>query len=96
MNFKVSKKKLQISQWITPGVFDIIFNIHPESKDHIKNNRRAKREERKIDKISAYFRSSNSHFLTYGCANTENMPFNKMLYFIHRERFFKKLTEFNF
>jgi Holliday junction resolvase RusA-like endonuclease len=39
---ETSEKSLQISYRIAPGVFDIIFYIHPESKDKVKNNRRTK------------------------------------------------------
>lgn len=84
MNLTPGRKILQIPQWISTGVFDVIFNIHPEGKYQIKNNRRTKCEERDIDKIASNFRSGNSHFFAYGCANPENMPFNKIFYFIHR------------
>ena len=42
---------LQILQRIAPGILDIVLNIHPESKDEIKNDWRTKGKERNINKI---------------------------------------------
>ena len=74
---------LQITQRISSRIFDIIFDVHPESENQIKNNRRAKGEKRNVNKIAADFGGGNAHFFSNGCANTENMPFDKIFYFIH-------------
>jgi hypothetical protein len=38
-----NQTSLQILQWISSGRKNILFHLHPESQNHINNNRRAER-----------------------------------------------------
>lgn len=75
--------KLQIPQWITPGVFYIVFNVHPESTKKIKDYWRTQGQKRDINKISPDNRSGYSHFFTNSSTNAKYLPFYKVFYFIH-------------
>ena len=75
---------LKISQGVAPCIQNVPFNIHPESNKQVYNYRGAHCDKRYVDKILPDNSRSNSQSLTYCCANTEYMPFDKMLEVIHK------------
>jgi hypothetical protein len=75
--------RLQISQWITPGIQNIPFDIHPESHEKINDQRRPHRQEGYVNKIFTDSTRSDAHFFANGGANTEYMPFYKLFEAVH-------------
>jgi hypothetical protein len=75
--------QLKITHGIAPRIFDVIFYVHPESKDQVKDYRRAESKERDINKIFANRRSGDAHSFTNGSTNSKHLPFYKVFYFIH-------------
>ncbi len=74
---------LKVPQRVSPGIQNVSFNIHPKSNEKIYNDRRPHRDERNINKIFSDNRCSYSKAFTYCSANTEYMPFDKMLEIFH-------------
>ena len=74
---------LQIANRIPPRIENIAFYIHPKSKKKVNDYRRTYSCKGEVNKIFTNGSSGNSHPFTNGSANSENMPLNKMFYFIH-------------
>lgn len=56
---------------------NVLFYIHPEGEDHVNNKRRAKCQERNINKPEPDARGRNAHLFTNGGTHTKRLPFNK-------------------
>ena len=76
--------ELRTIQRVSSRIKNISPNIHPECNEKINNERRAHGEERDINEIFSNGAGGNAHLFTYGCANPEHMPFNKMFETIQR------------
>jgi len=74
-----------VPQWISPGALNIVFDIHPECQEKVKDDRRAQGQKGDVNKIFPDDGSGHSHPFTDRGANTENLPFDEVFYFIHSQ-----------
>lgn len=58
---------------------DVSFQIHPESQNHINNQRRTQSQKRNVNKPEPDFAGCNTDFLTDGRTDAEGFPFYKVL-----------------
>jgi hypothetical protein len=70
--------RLKISQWVTPGIQDVILYVHPKSDKKVKNYRRAHCKKRNINKIFSDGRRRHPHSFPNSAANTKYMPLDKI------------------
>ena len=79
----MSKQQLKITERIAAGIFDIVFNIHPEGNKEVEYYRRAQCKKRNVNKVSADNGGSNSHLISNRGTNAKHLPFNEVFYLIH-------------
>jgi hypothetical protein len=60
-----------------------ILNVHPESYENVKNNRRSHRQQGYINEIFTDSGRSYSNFITQVGTNSEHLPFDKVFESIH-------------
>lgn len=61
----------------------IMPHVSPKRKNHIKNYRRAHRQQRGVNKILTNAGCGNAYAVTYRRTNTKGIPFNKAFEFVH-------------
>ena len=88
-------KRSKIFQGVPAGRQDISFYIHPESKDKINDKRRPHRKKGDVDKPGPDPGSGNAHSFTDSSTDTECMPFDELLHFIHNAKLKQKSTTSN-
>jgi hypothetical protein len=74
---------LKVAEGVSAGVEDIMFNIHPESKENINNNRRSHRDKRNINKVFSDGDCRNAQHLTYSGTYPINLPFYEIFEPVH-------------
>jgi hypothetical protein len=80
---------LFIPKRISFPVGDVLLHIHPKSNKKVDDNRAAKSEKRKINKVKPYFRSSNIKLFAYIGANAKSINLDKVTELLFHVRWFK-------
>ena len=77
-------KCLQVPERIPSCTEYVFLNIHPESQNHIYNNRGAHSQKRNIDKPHPDPAGCNTDFIADSGTNSKSTPFYKFLETIHK------------
>jgi hypothetical protein len=75
--------ELKVFQRVSASRKDIPFDVHPEGKDKIDDERRSHREKRDVDEPGPDPGSGNAHSFPDGSTHPKHLPFDKVLQSVH-------------